>query len=137
MLKHMSNHCIFCSIVQGKQPCSKIFENNDFFGFLDIRPLNPGNTLLIPKIHYRWVYDVPQFGTYFEIAKRIALAIQKATHCHSLNFLTLGYEIQHAHIRIIPRFENDGHENGISLNKIKAITPEQMRDIATSIQRYL
>jgi len=133
----MSNQCIFCSIIKEEKPIYKVFENELFLGFLDTKPLNPGNTLLIPKTHYRWVYDVPAFGTYFEVAKKISLAIQKATNCQSVSLLTLGYEVPHAHIRIIPRFENDGHKNGISLRTIKKISPEKMKEIAKSIQTYL
>lgn len=129
--------CIFCSIVSQKIPCYRVYEDPLFLGFLDIRPLNPGNTLLIPKMHYRWVYDVPQFGAYFETAKKIGLAIQKSTNCHSLSFLTLGFEVPHAHIRIIPRFENDGHENGISLQAVKKISAEKMHQIALSIKAFL
>jgi len=137
MFKHLSNQCIFCLIVQKEKPCFQMYEDDLFFGFLDTHPLNPGNTLLIPKIHYRWVYDVPQFGAFFETAKKIGLAIQKATKCHSINFLTLGYQIQHAHIRIISRFKNDGHENGILLYEVKKISDNKMKELATSIQMYL
>ena len=65
--------CIFCKIVKGEIPCFKVYEDENFLGFLDINPLNPGNSLLIPKEHYRWVIDVPKFGQYFEIAKKIAI----------------------------------------------------------------
>lgn len=126
-------NCIFCKIVKGELPSYRVFEDDNFLGFLDISPLNPGNALLIPKNHYQWVYDVPQFGAYFEAAKTIGLAAQRITGAHSINFLTLGYEVPHAHIRIIPRFDNDGHTDGIRLSAVKKIPPEKMKEIADKI----
>jgi histidine triad (HIT) family protein len=126
--------CIFCKIVAGELPCYKVYEDKDFLGFLDINPLNPGNSLLVPKKHYQWVYEVSNFGTYWEVARKIGLAAQKAIGAHSINFLTLGYEVPHAHIRIIPRFDNDGHTDGIRLSAIKKISPEKMAAIAAKIR---
>jgi len=74
--------CIFCQIVAAKIPCHKVYEDKDFLGFLDIKPLNPGNSLLIPKKHYRWVYDVSNFGEYWEVARKIALATQEVVKSH-------------------------------------------------------
>ena len=108
-----------------------------FLGFLDHQPLNPGNSILIPKKHYRWVYDVPKFGEYWEIAKKIALTTQIVVESHSINFLTLGYEVPHAHIRIIPRFENDGHSDGIRLSAVKNISKEKMQEIAEKIYQSI
>lgn len=125
--------CIFCKISRGELPSYKVYEDGDFLGFLDIRPLNPGNSLLVPKKHRRWVYDVPNFGDYWEAAKKIALATQAVVGSHSVNFLTLGYEVPHAHIRIVPRFDNDGHDDGIRISAVKDIPKEEMERIAKEI----
>ena len=55
-----------------------------FLAFLDIRPLNKGHTLIIPKKHYRWVWDVPNVGEFFEVARKIALAQKKAFNANIL-----------------------------------------------------
>lgn len=133
----MSTNCVFCRIVAGRLPSYKVYEDDQFLGFLDIRPLNPGNSLLIPKKHYRWVYDVTNFGEYWEAAKRLSLAIQKTVKSESVSFLTLGYEVAHAHIRIIPRFVGDDHTAGIKLNAIKNIPPEEMARLASAIRSAL
>jgi histidine triad (HIT) family protein len=125
--------CLFCKIVSGELPCYKVYEDEDFLGFLDINPLNPGNVLLIPKKHYQWVYDVPNFGEYWEVAKKVALAAQVVVGSHSINFLTLGYEVPHAHIRIVPRFDGDGHDDGVRISNVKQIPPEKMKEIAEKI----
>lgn len=125
--------CIFCKIANNQIPCYKVYEDKDFLGFLDIKPLSPGNSLLIPKIHYRWVYDVPNFGQYWEIAKKIALKTIPIVGANAVSFLTLGYEVPHAHIRIIPRFENDQHTHGIDTDLIIKQTSEEMAEIAAKI----
>jgi len=131
------DNCIFCKIVKGELPSYKVYEDKDFLGFLDIRPLNPGNILLIPKKHYRWVYDVSNFGEYWEAAKKIGLASMRAVGSHSVNFLTLGYEVPHAHIRIVPRFDNDGHTDGIKISAVKDIGMEEMGKISENIRKEL
>jgi histidine triad (HIT) family protein len=133
MLKLLMSDCIFCKIVAGEIPCYKVYEDKDYLGFLDIKPLNPGNSLLIPKFHYRWVYDVPKFGHYFEIARKIALMTMPIVGASSTSFLTLGYEVEHAHIRIIPRFDHDLHTHGIDTEAIVSQTPEEMKKISRDI----
>jgi len=50
-------NCLFCQIIKGEVPCYKVYEDKDFLGFLDIYPVSNGHCLLIPKTHYRWVYE--------------------------------------------------------------------------------
>ncbi len=131
--------CIFCKIQNGETPCYKIYEDDKFLGFLDINPLNPGNSLLIPKKHYRWVIDVPEFGQYWEVAKKIAIASQAGLSAMSVSFLTLGFEVPHAHIRIIPRFSEDRprFDDGINTKDVIAIPPDQMVTISQKIKTCL
>ena len=125
--------CLFCKIVTANNPCHKVYEDELFLGFLDIKPLNIGNSLLIPKKHYRWVYDVPQFGPYWVAAKKIALATMPLVNASATSFLTLGYEIHHAHIRIVPRFDHDQHQHGIDTDKIVIQNPNQLASLAQLI----
>lgn len=127
--------CIFCKIVKGKIPCHKIYEDDDFLTFLDINPLNPGHSLLIPKKHHRWVDDVPNFGAYFEVAKKVSLSIKKKLKPLAVYYLTMGFQIPHAHVHVIPRFEKDGHTEGINLKAIKKINEEEMKEIAEKIRK--
>lgn len=127
--------CIFCKIVAGEIPCYKTYEDDLFLGFLDIRPLNNGNSLLIPKIHHRWVNDVPEFGEYWEAARKLALKTGGTVGSDFITYLTLGEEVPHAHIRIIPRFENDVHKNGIDLSLVTEMSAEEMKSLAEKILR--
>ncbi len=130
-------YCVFCKIVAGELPSYKVYEDQDFLGFLDIRPLTKGNTLVIPKKHYRWVDDVPQFGAYFEFAKKIGLAAKSAFQASWISFVTIGMEVHHAHIRVIPRYPKDLHEELVDLSKIETYSPTQMEEIATALRKKI
>jgi len=129
--------CVFCQIVEKKIPARIVYEDENFMAFLDIRPLNPGHTLLIPKKHYRWVYDVPNFEEMWKAVKKVTLAIISALNPISVSYATLGFEIEHAHIWIIPRFENDGHSGAIDWNAVKEISPQNMDEIAKKIRERI
>ncbi|HUS60202.1 MAG TPA: HIT family protein [Nevskiaceae bacterium] len=129
--------CIFCKIAKGELPCYKIYEDKDFLGFLDINPTNSGQSLLIPKKHYRWADDIPNFGAYFEAAKKIGLAIKKALKPMAVCYVTLGFQVHHAHIRIMPRFENDGHEGELNFKLFKKISESEMKEIAEKIRKEM
>lgn len=133
----METDCVFCKIISGQLPAFKIYEDDNFLGFLDINPLSKGNSLLIPKQHYRWVYDVPEFGQYWEIAQKISLASIDSLKAESVSFLTLGYEVPHAHIRIIPRYPNDSHKNGINIHHRENLSDSEMDEIASAIKLSL
>ena len=94
--------CIFCKIVKGEIPAEKIYEDENFLAFLDIRPLSAGHTLVIPKKHYRWVWDMPDVGVYFEITKKIAKVIQKSFGTEQIFSKIIGDEVPHAHIWLFP-----------------------------------
>jgi histidine triad (HIT) family protein len=101
--------CIFCKIIKGEIPASKVYEDKDYIAFLDLRPVNKGHTLLIPKKHYRWVWDIgAESKELMAIAGKIANAIKKATGCHLVAMTVVGDEVEHAHLHLIPRFTDDG-----------------------------
>lgn len=101
IINSMEN-CIFCKIVKGEIPAHKVYEDENFFAFLDINPRSPGHTQIIPKKHYRWVWDIPNAGEYFEVAKKIAKAQRKAFRTESIWSRITGEEVSHAHIWIFP-----------------------------------
>lgn len=133
----MDKDCVFCKIIAGKLPCYKLYEDENFLVFLDIKPLTKGNFLVIPKKHYRWTYDVPKFGDYFEIAKKVGIAVKKALNAEWLCFLTLGFEVTHAHVRVIPRYKNDLHGTVIDIDKYENLTQVEMKEIAEKIKEKL
>ncbi|HLC94460.1 MAG TPA: HIT domain-containing protein [Patescibacteria group bacterium] len=99
----MEKDCIFCRIVHREIPAYKIYEDGLFFGFLDINPRVVGHSLLIPKKHYQWVYEVPEFKQFWAAALTITRAMQKTLSPTFVTYVTHGLEVSHAHIHILPR----------------------------------
>jgi histidine triad (HIT) family protein len=129
--------CIFCKISKKEIPCFEVFEDEKFLAFLDINPRNPGHTLVITKEHFRWVWDVPYLGEYFEIVGKIAKAIQKAMKTEFVVSFIIGEEVPHAHIHLVPRFPADGHGSLINLSLVRNIEKEEMIKIAKKIRDSL
>ncbi len=107
--------CIFCKIIKGEIPCSKVFENEKFFAFLDIGPVNKGHTLVIPKKHYKNLFDMPEdeLKGYMEVIQKVSKAVIKGVDADGVNLnmnneSVAGQVVMHAHIHIIPRFKDDG-----------------------------
>lgn len=124
-------NCIFCQIVAGKSPAYKIYEDENFIGFLDIYPHAVGHTLVIPKKHYQWVYDYPEFGIYWEAALVVTKAIQRTLKPSFITYFTIGVDVHHAHIHIVPRF---GEFDGV-YPAVKNISKEEMKEIAEKIRK--
>ena len=129
--------CIFCKIINGELPCYKVYEDENFLAFLDIKPLNPGHTLIIPKKHFRWVWDVPNLGDYYEIVGKIANALKKAFNTDYVISLVFGEDVPHAHVWLVPRFKNDGHGGAIKLDNIKKLSKDEIEESGEKIKACL
>ena len=112
-------NCIFCKIVKGEIPSYKVYEDENFFVFLDINPQSPGHTQVIPKKHYRWVWDIPNVGEYFEVVRKIARAQQKAFQTDFILSKIVGDEVEHAHIWVFPNKNVPGDQKDFVLNAEK------------------
>lgn len=119
LFKSMSNQstdCIFCKILAKKLPAHVVYEDEEIIAFLDIRPINPGHSLVIPRTHAASLKDLapPLAGRLFQVAGKIAAALRKSgLRCEGINvWLADGkaafQEIPHIHIHVIPRFSGDG-----------------------------
>ena len=112
-------NCIFCKIVKGEIPSHKVYEDENFFAFLDINPQSPGHVQVIPKEHFRWVWDVPNVGEYFEVVRKIAKAEQKAFDTEWILSKIIGDEVTHAHIWVYPNNEIKGDKKDFETNAEK------------------
>lgn len=95
---------LFTKIIKGEIPCHKIMEDKKFLAFLDIRPIKPGHTLVIPKVEIDYIFDIedPLLAQYFCFAKKVAKAIEKSIPCEKVGIMVAGLEVRHAHIHLIP-----------------------------------
>jgi len=99
--------CVFCKIGTKEIPSNIVYEDEDFLGILDIAPLNPGMVQVIPKKHYRWTWDVPNFGDYWEAARKIARLQMEKLDAKMVEFLTHGMQVEHAHIWVVPIYGSE------------------------------
>ena len=132
--------CLFCKIIAGVIPTEKVYEDEDSIAFLDIRPINPGHTLVIPKMHYENVFDAPDTTlAHMMIAvKKVAQGLRNGLGAQNINLAMnngkhAGQVIFHAHIHIIPRYENDGYQLWLG----KEYQNGEMQKIAVKIKNAL
>ena len=135
------NACIFCRIAQKQVPASLVYEDEKAMAFLDIRPLNEGHTLIIPKEHYETVFDIPQklIMHLHGITKQVAIAVKKATKADGIGIMqqngeAAGQEVFHLHIHIIPRYEGQKLPR---FSDIKEADKEKLSQTAAKIKKYL
>ena len=132
--------CIFCKIINKEIPSHLIYEDEDVFAFLDINASAPGHTIVIPKKHVVTMFELSQdeLGLLFEKVKMIASKIKESELAPTgfnigvNQYRPAGQEVDHLHLHIIPRWENDGGGamQSIVLNK----TEESLESIAEKIK---
>lgn len=95
---------IFSKIVSGEIPSYKIAEDDNFYAFLDIMPLHEGHTLVIPKKHTDYIFDIEkdEYEGLWSFAKKVAHAVGKAIPCKKVGVAVIGLEVPHAHIHLVP-----------------------------------
>src|SRR3989304_760489 len=110
------NECVFCKIIKGELPSDKIYEDEKFLAFLDVTPVNSGHTLLIPKKHFKNLYEMPDevLCDLGPIIKKVAKAVKEGTDADGINIgmnndPSAGQIVFHAHVHVIPRLEDDGY----------------------------
>lgn len=127
---------IFTKIINQEIPSYKVYEDENFYAFLDIFPLAKGHTLLVPKVEIDYLFDVEDniLSNMLPLSKKIAKAIEKAFPCNRVGMAVLGLEVPHAHIHLVP-INGEGDLN-FANPKLK-FTPEEFEHIATAIKANL
>lgn len=102
--------CIFCKIVKGEIPSSKVYEDEGVLAFLDIKPVHKGHTLVVPKAHYEWLYETPDelLAHVMLVVKKLMPILKKALDADSITISVVGIDVPHFHVHLIPRKKNDG-----------------------------
>ncbi len=130
--------CLFCSIAEKRVPASVVYEDEDTLAFLDVNPMAPGHTLIIPKSHAETILDLEE--------DKLGLLIEAVASVEKLIFESLkpsgftwgvnqgkisGQEVPHLHIHLVPRFPGDGGSSFQGL--VKNIPKESIKEIAAKI----
>ena len=133
--------CIFCKIAQRQAPASFIYEDKTVMAFLDIRPLNLGHTLVIPKTHYVDIFAIPKtvLSQVHTVAKTVSFAVKEATSADGISIIqqngkAAGQDIFHLHVHVVPRFEGQKLPRFSDLVQVERAT---LDDIAGKIREKL
>jgi histidine triad (HIT) family protein len=126
---------IFTRIIKGEIPCEKILEDADWFAFLDIRPINPGHTLVVPKIEVDELFEVADdvLSGAMPFAKRIAKALKRTVPCERIGVMVAGFEVPHAHIHLVP-IQGEGE---LTFSRARAAKPEELAELGRLIREHL
>ena len=131
------DNCIFCKLANGDIPTNSIYEDDDFKVILDASPATKGHSLIIPKAHYKDIYEIDEelAGKAFKLAKKLTISMTEKLGCEGFNILqnnkeVAGQTVFHFHMHLIPRYKEGksiltwGHEE---------FTSEEMEDICKSL----
>lgn len=127
---------VFTKILAGEIPAHKILEDEKYLAFLDIRPVNPGHTLVIPKQEVDYIFDVEDelLKGLMIFTKRVARAIRKTIPCKKVGVMVAGLEVPHAHIHLIPIIESLAE---LAFARAKAMPQQELIAIASKIRANL
>ncbi|MCP4122579.1 MAG: HIT family protein [Bacteroidetes bacterium] len=127
---------IFTRIINGEIPCYKIAEDENYFAFLDIKPLAEGHTLVIPKAEVDYIFNLEDdaLAGLHLFAKKIAKALKSSVECERIGVAVIGLEVPHTHIHLVPI--SGIHDLDFS-NPKKEFTPEQFQATAERVRQAL
>lgn len=123
---------IFSRIIAGEIPSYKVAEDDKHYAFLDINPVAPGHTLVVPKREVSYIFDLTdeELAQLNIFAKKVAKALEKAVPCKRIGITVIGLEVPHAHIHLIPI----NRESDMSFSKARPdADPAEMKRIADAI----
>jgi histidine triad (HIT) family protein len=109
--------CIFCELIHGGGEVSMCYEDSDALAFMDIQPVNPGHVLVVPRVHYESLLDIPTEVArhLFEVALRLGPLVRRLAGAEGMNVIVnsgvaAGQDVFHYHVHVIPRRSGDGFE---------------------------
>ncbi len=122
---------LFTKIINGEIPSYKCAENDKFYAFLDINPVQKGHTLVVPKKETDYIFDIEDedLGEMMIFAKKVARAIKKTIPCVKVGVAVIGLEVHHAHIHLVP-MEKEGD---LDFKNKKTFPDEVMKEVAAKI----
>lgn len=122
---------IFSKIIKGEIPSYKVAEDEKHYAFLDINPVQPGHTLVVPKKEEDYIFEMSDkdYSDLHLFAKKVAKAMKKALPCSRISEAVVGLEVPHVHIHLVPI----NTEADLNFKEKKHLTPDEMTAIASKI----
>ena len=131
------NDCIFCKIVKGEIPSARVWEDENFVAFLSIKPINPGHTLIIPKKHIDYFFDLDDetLCALMKSTKPLAKALREAFRParNKIGVMVSGGEVPHVHVHLIP-MDNEGD---LTFERAKDASFDEIQKNAAKIKAAL
>jgi histidine triad (HIT) family protein len=130
----MTMASLFTKIINGEIPCHKIMEDERFLAFLDINPINPGHTLVIPKQEIDYIFDLDDtlLGDLMIFAKKASKGIRQAIPCERIGIMVCGLEVPHAHIHLVPI----NKISDLNFQHAKPAESEELAGVAQKIRSF-
>ncbi|NRB62642.1 MAG: HIT family protein [Saprospiraceae bacterium] len=127
---------IFTKIVRGDIPSFKIAEDDQYYAFLDIRPMSKGHTLVIPKEEVDYIFDLPDelLAGLMVYAKKVAKALEAVVPCERIGVAVIGLEVPHAHVHLMPIHSISDLSFGKPPVEMSA---EEMTALASAVGRHI
>ena len=133
--------CIFCKIVKDQLPSAKVYEDDEVVAFMNLQQKNPGHTLVIPRQHYRNIYDISEdsAAAIMRVAVRLSRAIKTAFEPDGMNTLQNSepaamQSVFHYHLHLIPRYQGD---DLFAIFRAPAASPEELQSNAEKLKKGL
>lgn len=111
------DNCIFCKLANGEIPTNSIYEDDQFNVILDASPATKGHALILPKEHYKNIYELPEdtAAEAMKLAKKLATKMTERLHADGFNLVqnnneVAGQTVFHFHMHLIPRYQDDGQK---------------------------
>lgn len=126
---------LFTKIIRGEIPCAKLFENDKWLAFLDVRPITPGHALLIPKQEINYIFDLEEdlLAEMLQVARPIARALEACVPCKRIGLMVAGLEVPHCHLHLVP-IQSVGDLN---FAHARPAEPQDLQDLAAEIRQHL
>jgi len=137
-----TNDCVFCKILSGELEVSMVYQDDSCSAFMDIQPINPGHTLVVPNRHASNLaeLDEEEGAKTFRVAQRLAAALRKSgVKCEGVNLLladggAAGQEVFHVHLHVLPRYVGDGFSVRFGPHYKNKTERQELNEIADRIR---
>jgi histidine triad (HIT) family protein len=138
--------CVFCRIVSGEIPSTRVYEDEDVVAFLDIRPIREGHVQIVPKQHYDYYEDMPAelAGKIVALGQRFGKAAKKLYGVKRVGFMFTGGDVAHAHAHVVPMVQGTDitsrryiAEDKLTFRDLELVSPEKLGEVAGKLKAAL
>ena len=137
--------CTFCDIIRGQAPASIVYEDEQVLAFMDIRPVNPGHVLVVPRSHAGCLAEMETAtGAHlFQVGMKLAEAVRRSgVRCEGVNLFladgeAAGQEVFHVHLHVLPRFAGDGFGLRFGPDYLRLPQRSALDEVAANIRQAL